>query len=162
MVAAVWGTEFIQLLAALAILHQDDLKTWIDSSYSSYHSGPIHPMFHIILVQFVLYFISFWCKIGKELSHFYSPNNSDDLCLLFCFYPSSMVTWSTTPIFSSKQTNGTPREQAKVVCESFHFRKHIVLESLKFDLSALSTTTRGVLSLDAPLYRCYNYGYWGL
>ena len=25
-VAAVWGTELIQFLAALAILHQDDLK----------------------------------------------------------------------------------------------------------------------------------------
>ena len=26
-VEAVWGTEFIELLAELAILHQDDLKT---------------------------------------------------------------------------------------------------------------------------------------
>ena len=26
-VAAVWGREFIELLAELAILHQDDLKT---------------------------------------------------------------------------------------------------------------------------------------
>ena len=34
-VAAVWGTEFIQFLAALAILHQDDLKKRMNSSYSS-------------------------------------------------------------------------------------------------------------------------------
>ena len=29
-VAAVWGTEFIQFLAALAILHQDDMQTRIN------------------------------------------------------------------------------------------------------------------------------------
>ena len=34
-VAAVWGTEFIQFLAALLILHQDNLKNRINSSYSS-------------------------------------------------------------------------------------------------------------------------------
>ena len=40
-VAAVWRTQFIQFLAALAILHQDDLN-------------------HIILVQFILFLISSW------------------------------------------------------------------------------------------------------
>ena len=34
-VAAVWVTELIQFLAALDILHQDDLKKRINSSYSS-------------------------------------------------------------------------------------------------------------------------------
>ena len=44
--AAVWGTEFIQFLVALAILHQDNFEeydefilffksTWCNSSYSS-------------------------------------------------------------------------------------------------------------------------------
>ena len=31
-VATVWGTDFIKLLAALAILHQDDLKNRMKSS----------------------------------------------------------------------------------------------------------------------------------
>ena len=30
-------------------------------------------------------------KRGKELSKFFPPNSSDDLCLFFCLYPSSMV-----------------------------------------------------------------------
>ena len=29
-VAAIWGTELIQFLAALAILHQDDWKKWMN------------------------------------------------------------------------------------------------------------------------------------
>ena len=47
-VAAVLGIEFIQLIAALAILHQDDLK---NSSFSSYNPGSIHQFLHIILVH---------------------------------------------------------------------------------------------------------------
>ena len=46
-VAAVWGREFIELLAELAILHQDDLKT----------KGGTHLFLHIILVQFILFLI---------------------------------------------------------------------------------------------------------
>ena len=41
-VAAVWGTEFIQFLAALAILNQDDLKNMMNASFSSYHPGATH------------------------------------------------------------------------------------------------------------------------
>ena len=48
-VAAVWGTEFIQILDALAIFHQDGLKNRTNSSFSSYHPGTIYPFFHIIL-----------------------------------------------------------------------------------------------------------------
>ena len=50
-VAAVWRRELIQLLAAQAILYQDDLKTGINSSYSSYRPGAIHPILQIVLVQ---------------------------------------------------------------------------------------------------------------
>ena len=32
-VAAVWGTECIQFLATLAVLHQDDMKKRMNSSY---------------------------------------------------------------------------------------------------------------------------------
>ena len=44
-VVTVWGTELIEFLATLAILHQDDLKKGMKSSFSSYCSGAIHPIF---------------------------------------------------------------------------------------------------------------------
>ena len=51
--------------------------------------------FQIIMVQVILFFKSSQCKIvtqcGKELNQFCSPNCSNDLCLLFCLYPSSTV-----------------------------------------------------------------------
>ena len=50
-VAGVWGTKCIQFLVALAILHQVNLKNRMNSSFSSYHSGAIHPFPHIILVS---------------------------------------------------------------------------------------------------------------
>ena len=34
-VAAVWGTECIPFLAVLAVLHQDDMKKRMNSSYFS-------------------------------------------------------------------------------------------------------------------------------
>ena len=50
-VTAVWGTECIKFLAALALLHQDDLNvgwihlsfiwSWCNSSFSSYYPGAI-------------------------------------------------------------------------------------------------------------------------
>ena len=49
-VATVWGTDFIKLLAALAILHQDDLKNRMKSSFTLYHPGAIHPVLHTIPV----------------------------------------------------------------------------------------------------------------
>ena len=50
-VAAAWGTDFIQFLAALAILIQDFLKNSRNSSFSSYHPGAINHFLHIVLVQ---------------------------------------------------------------------------------------------------------------
>ena len=47
-VAAVWGTEFVQFLAPLAILYQDDLKIRMNSSFSSYNPGAINPFLYII------------------------------------------------------------------------------------------------------------------
>ena len=49
-VAAVWGTKLIQFDVLLAILHQDDLKKGMNSSYSSYRPGAIYPIIHIVLV----------------------------------------------------------------------------------------------------------------
>ena len=76
-VAAVCVTEFVQFLAALAILHQDNLKNRWNSSFSSYHPGA-----------------KLWRDVwlgDKELNGFCPSNSSDDLCLLFCPKPSSMV-----------------------------------------------------------------------
>ena len=105
-VAAVGGTEFIQFLAALAILHQEGFE----------QQEEFILFLHIILVQVILFFISSWCKSsfssyhpgaiksfssyhpvhnslrGKELNNFCPLNSSDDLCLLFCINPSSVVT----------------------------------------------------------------------
>ena len=64
-VATAWGTEWIQFLDAIAILHQDELKKGMNSSYSSYRSGAIHPIRHIFLVQFIQFFQSSWCKIAS-------------------------------------------------------------------------------------------------
>ena len=50
-VAAVWETELLQFLAVLAIFHQDDLKNRMNSSFSVYHPGAIHPFLHNNLVQ---------------------------------------------------------------------------------------------------------------
>ena len=41
-VAAAWGTE---------LLHQDNLKNRMNSPFSSYDPGAIHPFLHIILVK---------------------------------------------------------------------------------------------------------------
>ena len=80
-VAAVLGTEFIQFLAALAISHQDDLKNKMNSSFSSYHPGAIHSFLHMVQNK--------WCV--KKLKEFCPPSCSDDLCLVFCIYPSSSL-----------------------------------------------------------------------
>ena len=50
-VAAVWGTVFIQFLAVIAVLHEDDLKNIMNLSFSSNYPGAIHPFLQIILVQ---------------------------------------------------------------------------------------------------------------
>ena len=74
------------------IFHQDDLK-----------KGTNNYMLHIVLVQFILFFISSWYNSSyssnrpgaKQIAwqrneSIMSPNSSNDLCLLFCLYPSSM------------------------------------------------------------------------
>ena len=65
-VAVVWGTEFIKLLATLSILHQDDLKNRMNSLY---HSSAIHPFLHIILEPFVLFFIFSKCNSSSSSYH---------------------------------------------------------------------------------------------
>ena len=83
-VAAVRGTESIQFLTVLLFcIRRIYLKFRMNSSFSSYHHGTIHPLIHIILVQN--------SYRGKKFNKFFPPNSSDDLCLLFCINSSSMV-----------------------------------------------------------------------
>ena len=37
----------------------------MNSSYSSYGPGAFNPILHIILVQFILFFKSSWCKMAS-------------------------------------------------------------------------------------------------
>ena len=53
--AKVVAAALIQFLAALAILHLNDLKKGMKSSYYSDRSGAIHSILHIVLVQFILF-----------------------------------------------------------------------------------------------------------
>ena len=82
-VASVWGAELIKFLAALAVLQRTIWINWMNctrkiwnkrmnSSYSSKSSlGKI-------------------ASAARNLINFAPPNSSDDLCLFFCMYPSSM------------------------------------------------------------------------
>ena len=77
---AVWGTAFIQLIVALTrtIL----IFGWIAPGWFE-RKGWIHPILQIVLVQNIYH--------RKEMNKFCPPNSSDDLCLFFCIYPSSML-----------------------------------------------------------------------
>ena len=79
-VASVWVKEIIQFCVVLAILPRTLLKNEMNSSFS---------------------FKSSWCNSshnsnrensqrGKELNKFFPQKRSDNLCLCFCLYPSSM------------------------------------------------------------------------
>ena len=81
MSSLLFGDRIFQFLAALAILPRTILK----NRMYRYH---IRSFFQIILVQFILFFISFQLERGKELNDFCPPNRSDDLCRFFCIYPS--------------------------------------------------------------------------
>ena len=87
-VAAVWGTEFIQFLATLAsyfALYRTIFKNRMNLSFSSYHPVTNHHIFQTILEQ-----NSLRCK---EFNKFCPPKSRDDLCLFFCIYPSFIILW---------------------------------------------------------------------
>ena len=50
-VAAVWGTGFIQFLAALAVFSRTILKNRMNSSFASNHFGAIHLILQIVAVH---------------------------------------------------------------------------------------------------------------
>ena len=94
--AAVWGTEFIQFLAAQAILHQDDMKTRMNCTRMVWRKRLIAPGWYEEKDEFILFFKSSWCKRASAARNLINSlpgsivplNSSDDLCLIFfyCMY----------------------------------------------------------------------------
>ena len=88
-------------LAALTILHLDDLKN---------------------IVQISLFFNSSWCKIasvglrGNELKKFHPPRSRDDFCLLFCINPSSMIGMDCVRRFGSIELRDKQNRGKKIIC----------------------------------------------
>ena len=98
-VAAVWRTEFIQFLAALVILHQDNLNNRRNSSFSSNHPAAI-----------ILFFNLSQCKtarVERKLTKFCPPNSSDEYCLFSGIFTSSMGKTSST--CNNPQNEITPK-----------------------------------------------------
>ena len=55
-----------------------------------------HPFRQVVCILFILFIKIILVENrehGKELHQFRPPSSRDDLCLLFCLYPSSMVQW---------------------------------------------------------------------
>ena len=96
-ITAVWKTECIQFLAALAIFPRTILKNMMNSSFS---------------------FKSSWCNSshsakspsakdlrGKEFNKFCPLNTGDDIFLFFCLHPSSMIFNKKKSIFNKQKNN---------------------------------------------------------
>ena len=90
-VAAVWGEEFFQFLAALVILARTILKNRMNSSFSFKSSGCNSSYNSNCPAQ------NSWC--GKVLNKFFPPNKGDGRCLFFRLYPFFCV-WDTVVVFS--------------------------------------------------------------
>ena len=71
-VASVWGVEFVQLLAALAVLPRSIWKKMLNSSYSSKSTEAKQ-------------------LVRQGIEPILTPNRRDDLCLCFFHHPSSMA-----------------------------------------------------------------------
>ena len=58
------------------------------SLFQSIHSAKYHSLAFILLILFykIILVENIWC--GREFNQFCRPNSSDDVCLLFCRYPS--------------------------------------------------------------------------
>ena len=68
---------------------------WFDMVWTGWSSiFSKHPFQKVALILFILFFKIILeennSKCSKELNQFCPPNSSNDLCLLFCLYPSSM------------------------------------------------------------------------
>ena len=72
-------------VTALAILHQDDLKKGMNSSYCSFRHDSISLILHIVLVQFILFFKSSWCKLASVARNYYCPPPPQAAVMTFFF-----------------------------------------------------------------------------
>ena len=89
-VADVLGTN---LNAALAIYC--NIKDYLKTSFLKiiiFSEASIPPSVHCSIHPILQIILALNLQCGKALNQFCPPNNSDDLCLLFCINPSSMVT----------------------------------------------------------------------
>ena len=128
----------------------------MNSSYSSYCSCAVHAILHIVLVQFILLFISSWCKIlaRQEIESILPPSSSDDLCLLFCLNPSSMgllvLTRKTCFCFSKSMQSMeasssscrpfTPRPPSKSQPRSSHYVQTLVNSFFRVESKQMVTS----------------------
>ena len=93
------------LFTALALLHQDDMKKRMNCTRIIWRNGWIAPGWYEETDElhqddmkktdeFILFVVLVQnSQRGDELNTFCPPNSSDDLCLLFCLNPSSMLIW---------------------------------------------------------------------
>ena len=79
---AVWGTEFNQFLAIIAILHWR--IEWIHP-FLQIIAGAIRPFLQIVLVQ------TRYSRMARNWINSFSQTAATNLCLFFCIYPSSMA-----------------------------------------------------------------------
>ena len=96
----VWGCTLeccTDNLAASVIWRQVFWRTsifagcWFGVVWTGY---PDHPFFKASILLFLLFIKPYWCKIASAARNWInsaSPSSSDDLCLLFCIYPSSIL-----------------------------------------------------------------------
>ena len=77
------GQNILNSLPRWLLCSRTILKNLMNCSFSLNHPDAIHPNLQIVLVQN--------SQRGKELNKCCPPHSSDDLCLCFCLYPSSMV-----------------------------------------------------------------------
>ena len=105
-VAAVWGLDFIQFLAALAIWLQDDLKKRMKSSFPSYHPGAIHPFRHTV---------SSGCKIASAARNWI---HSVPAAMTFSFssvYPTCCFTVRSLPYETFRKTPRCSTKKSRIV-----------------------------------------------
>ena len=88
-VAAVWGTALIQFLAMLAILHQDDLKIGMNSSFYLFCPGAVHPIPLTVLRQDFKSVMRCYLLGGEELTprqervNFWELTPLDSSCVFY-------------------------------------------------------------------------------
>ena len=68
-VTTILGEHIDSISCHASVFKQNDLKKRPNLSYSSYRPGEIKPILHIIIVQFIVFFISSWCISSYSSFH---------------------------------------------------------------------------------------------